>query len=124
MEEWELEPNEMNGTIDGYRVQILRNLSLGILCGYVFLDKNHPEYGDDFSEINVHGGVTFTGEEDGFWKVGFDCGHSNDFMPLMPSFRFLPDPSSSYRNFQYVFSELKSLVSQLKSLASGEGNDV
>lgn len=64
----------------------LRHGAFGAPCGYVFVPEGHPLYGDSHldakDELDVHGGVTFTGvieEDPGLgWAVGFDMAHSFD----------------------------------------------
>lgn len=56
-------------------------------CGYVVIPKDHRMYGKLFDEIdsyvNVHGGVTYAGEQFGKYVVGFDCAHYEDFIPSL-----------------------------------------
>ncbi len=81
------------------------------------------------SFLNVHGGLTFSGpcnktgrEERGIchaqqpgrpeniWWFGFDCSHDGDFSP---KYDHLFSNDNSYRDFQYVKSEVESLAKQL-----------
>lgn len=56
-------------------------------CGYVKLPEDHPLHGvnyteyDDCTDIDVHGGVMFSGimTDMNGWFVGFDMAHLNDF---------------------------------------------
>lgn len=58
-------------------------------CGYVKLPEDHPLYGVNYTEysdcvdIDVHGGVTFSGNMVGMdgWFVGFGMAHFEDFDP-------------------------------------------
>lgn len=74
-------------------------------CGYVRVPDEHKFYGLNDEELNehlcVHGGVTFSGELDGFegFYVGFDCGHCGD--------------SPMVEDEEYTIEECKSLVDQL-----------
>ncbi len=59
---------------------------LGFVCGYVGVPRNHPFFGDEYhahEELEVHGGLTFSGELFGreLWWFGFDCGHARDMLP-------------------------------------------
>ena len=74
-------------------------------CGYVVIPKGHKYYymgyGEIEEEIDVHGGLTFSGELDGVdgYLLGFDCGHAFD-NPV--------DQDASY-----TLSECKRMVDQL-----------
>lgn len=56
----------------------------GHLCGYVKIPKEHPFYGKDYDDINIdtHGGLTFGEINEEHW-IGYDCGHSGDYIPTM-----------------------------------------
>ncbi len=103
---------------------------LGAWCGYVGVKKEHKyhrvDYMDIFSELDVHGGLTYAEEclgmgEDGsgvchpanegdhVWWLGFDCSHSFDAIPyLESSYR-----GSAYRTKDFVMKEVKKLAKQL-----------
>ena len=74
-------------------------------CGYVVIPEDHPFYGEDYDEVegyvDVHGGVTFSGELDGIdgFLLGFDCNHYCD--------------SPEVQDEEYTFNECKRLVDQL-----------
>lgn len=74
-------------------------------CGYVNIPQNHPYYHKDYheiyDEIDVHGGLTFSGSFnsfDGYW-IGFDCNHYHD--------------NHFVQNEDYTTSECKKLIDQL-----------
>lgn len=74
-------------------------------CGYVNIPKNHPYYHKHYSEIDneidVHGGLTFSGginSINGYW-IGFDCNHYDDN-------HFVQDET-------YTTNECKKLIEQL-----------
>jgi hypothetical protein len=122
---------------------IVRN-PVGALCGYVGVTRQYREYGrkesyTDLSPINqleVHGGVTFTdrcnedapegtgvchvpfpGRTDDIWWIGFDCAHSGDDMPWMaevPGTNLRALLGGSYRDINYVKSEVTHLARQIK----------
>jgi hypothetical protein len=134
----------------GYHCMILRNaawdghkkdiLSLGNLCGYITIPKDHPWYGVDFfkegrPDVDVHGGITFNeGDDEGHFWIGFDCGHSGDVVPSNIEMKEKmreeiiskygekfgiclsnsPIFRKSYKNINYVVNQLKSLVEQAK----------
>lgn len=134
--EWVEEPDEIYFTHKGLKCRLKRILRLddnggsfgGHWCGYVQLPENHPWIKLDGLEINsnVHGGITYSRqEEDGYW-VGFDCAHSNDISPSTERFfntnsnlvglkeKF---PNSfvwerSYKNAEYVEAECRGLADQ------------
>ena len=115
--EWETEPNQIEEEIDGYKIKIARSISMGHLCGYVFLDKNHKYHGTHYDniEVDVHGGLTFSEQDGEYWKIGFDCAHYDDLVPYAKfSNKWTRD--KEYRNVNYVKSELKSLVEQLNKV--------
>ncbi len=104
----------------------------GHLCGYVLIDKNHPDYDKDMmeSDLDVHGGITYSMiEEDGFHHVGFDCAHSGDYLPSIEKFtreskipELFPLPKGfeeyaifnpTYRNIQFCRLECEKLAEQL-----------
>jgi hypothetical protein len=91
---------------------IVRNPTLGCLCGYVGVYTDHPWHGYRYhgpctadnpcgkewcdhtpeSQIEVHGGITFSGKrgraesfDENIWWFGFDCGHWRDLTPGMVS---------------------------------------
>jgi hypothetical protein len=117
MNEWEHEPDRVEFEYLGFKCLILRHPEFKHLCGYIALPPNHPYYGEHYDDIpvEVHGGLTFADEGDGkrrlkgYWWIGFDCGHSNDYIPFLgPPRKYL-----RYRNIKYVTNELKKLARQL-----------
>lgn len=114
-------------------VQILSELPavairawVGHWCGYVGVSKSHPLYlADDCADYerlpSVHGGITFTSHcslrdncvglpNANLWWIGFDCGHYGDMSPYMSP----PISQGTYRDIDYVVSEIFSLIDQLK----------
>lgn len=144
MNEWETEPNRKHW-IDqdsGLDCLIIRNPHFLSLCGYVGVPRSHPWYGKSFDDLDVevHGGLTFVGpcvghichdattepvaNVDVYW-LGFDCGHSFDFMPgLQKEIRDgmakifdIPErmlPEETYKNMDYVTEECRKLAAQAK----------
>lgn len=132
--EWQNEPDYAEFEYNGIACKIIR-MELGYLCGYCYLPKDHPWIGLDISEINskttveIHGGITYS-EDD---KIGFDCAHSEDLFPSiekikskqkrindeldlsMISFkkRFANFFERTYRNFDFVVNECKTLADQI-----------
>ena len=79
------------GKDGGYEWKVL---SLGTHpCGYVSIPKNHPFYGKSYwdieDQIEVHGGLTFSGKLHGFEGLwfGWDYMHAGDYtyMPIYVS---------------------------------------
>ena len=110
---------------------------LGHWCGYVGVPASHPLHGRDGDSIDVevHGGVTFSGgcsggdpstsichvveagEADDVWWFGFDCAHSMDLSPGMRGIvRAIGD--EVYRDQDYVTRETERLAGQLAALAA------
>lgn len=115
----------------------------GHLCGYVELPSNLILDWDESNEkFDIHGGITFCETEQGKTWIGFDCAHAGDIVPSMkiaeelmgeisPTYNGISDiqqelqarfPNSiawndSYKTFDFVLSEVKSLAEQVKALA-------
>jgi hypothetical protein len=90
----------------------------GIPCGYVGLDREHPDFEkhyDDIHNIEVHGGLTFSGywrdENDGLWYVGFNCGHHDD-MDFDPALGYTVKPRLN-KSFGFVQEQTERLAEQL-----------
>lgn len=111
---WETEPSFEVFTYKGLVCIIKRHPTLKHLCGYVGLWKDSPLYKvhyDKLYHLNVHGALTFSdffGEGD-IWFLGFDCGHSFDYVPGSPVFSDV----ERYADIEYVRSEVKSLADQV-----------
>ncbi len=126
------EPDREEFEHAGYKCIILRHYELGMLCGYVGVKKGHPCYGkhydhmpyDDLFSIEVHGGLTFSDEDDGSWRpagywwLGFDCAHAWDKVPYVDIIAPLlgHKPYGTYRNFEYVRQETEALANQVATL--------
>jgi len=113
---------------------IVRN-RLGSLCGYVGVPHDHPLYGstrleDDAPDVEVHGGVNYSGpcdgdeatgichvprpgESDDVWWFGFDCGHIHDYSPafemrqrelaaIIPDYPVQPDGFGEWQTYKTV----------------------
>ncbi len=94
-----------------FRCKAVRHKSMGHLCGYVILNKDNKYFGKHYDEIpvEVHGGLTYSEEEDGDWVVGFDCAHYGDKCP------YNEYTSGIYRDKNFVKFECESLAEQLSS---------
>jgi hypothetical protein len=112
-----------------YRCMVSRaDAELGHLNGYVAVRQGHPAHGLDcdnaaLHEIEVHGGLTFTGRgvEDS-WVLGFDCGHHLDVQPGMDAHMTFADERwrPQYKTIAYVRGEVERLAAQLARIAAGK----
>lgn len=70
----------------------LREMSGLLFCqtgwgnGYVHLPPEHPFHGVHYDEIpvDVHGGLTYSENENGSWVIGFDTRHHGDTLEKWP----------------------------------------
>lgn len=121
---WDNEPDSVKFTYRGYRCWVKRNLSLGVLCGYVALTPDDKFFEADYdsplcSNLTVWGGLTYSGwQQDRFW-LGFDCAHATDLIPQQVSLRQagMLGPAAitaeTYKDVAFVKNELRQLVDQL-----------
>lgn len=119
-----------------------RTNALGVYCGYVGVPKTHPAHGlhyctpwnDDapppseiavaVENVEVRGGLTFAGRfkdssdfDPELWLFGFDCGHLDDFMPLMPSLMSHPAlQKPTFKDEAYTRAEITKLARQRKAI--------
>lgn len=126
---WENEPNYKTFMLGDYHCVIIRNRSLGHLCGYVGVSYDHPFYAKHYSEfgelVRVHGELTYSAygikklnENPNMWYLGFDCAHYGDFVPSMENlFHFKKEEyAKSYKTIEFVENELVQLVDQLEEI--------
>lgn len=149
---WVSEPDkkQWRDAATGLPCLIVRNIhGSGSLCGYVGLSEGHPFFGLGYNDMDcphegylaVHGGVTFSGacqeaqnegegichrveagEDDNVWWVGFDCGHADDFMPMLASALshlggyWGSKRQGEYRDMDYVTGQVEGLARQLKAV--------
>jgi len=100
---------------------------LRFYVGYVEIPDGHCWHGldygllEDFNEVDVHGGVTFSGLPlgctSGHW-LGFDCGHAWDGTPYIDRLleRYMPGrtPHGTFRTLDFVKNECGRLASQIQ----------
>jgi hypothetical protein len=124
----------------GYPCILSRNHS-GAWCGYVGIEPSHPVAqhstkdlqggGDNYVDLEVHGGVTF-GPAVASWPqalcdadtniyIGFDCAHSIDWTPGLAEYN--SRPLLQYRDASYAREECEKLAAQLKALESADSVD-
>jgi hypothetical protein len=83
------------------------------LCGYVGVPSTHPWFTSHHDDLppNIHaaahGGLTYTGVQDGFTFFGFDCAHSGDLCPGHVT------SSGTYRDLAYVTAKVNALADAL-----------
>lgn len=148
---WKQEPDRVSWVDPetGYHCLIRRNDRMGFFCGYVAVEKGHPFYRKSYqdndyyipSNLDVHGGITYseecdgdgitgichvTKDDDAAWWFGFDCGHAGDVSPgneLIESIELMKmfSPSLQVRlkglNSLDTYRDLPYLIEQVKSLA-------
>lgn len=144
---WQAEPDRAYWVDEASGLPcLIRRGPSGSLCGYVGVPSGHPCHGKGYSalegEIDVHGGLTFSGDCDGdtirgichvpelgqeddvSW-FGFDCAHCWDLSPGMrarlreayartgDTYNELIHDTEVYRDFEYVQVEVLKLAKQL-----------
>lgn len=68
------------------------------------------EYDD--VDVDVHGGLTFSGTQDGegdVWWLGFDCAHAGDLVPG----HVVNTPGATFKDLGYVRDQCRLLAEQL-----------
>lgn len=118
--EWLNEPNFLEWDFHNMHCLIIRN-DLGVLCGYVGVNKEHELYQTNYCNFRVHGGISFTGNDVAGMKgdlfyFGFDCARARDLIPKFETFNinFIDDGGfKTYRNIEYVKEHVKNLAYQL-----------
>ena len=133
--EWDDEPDKAQWTDEtGFPCLAVRHGTSGHWCGYVGLPYGHPRHGhsyDEMYDLDVHGGLTFSGpcdfsEDDSkgvchvpdegeyydLWWLGFDCAHFGDLSPGMLQYGF-PFHDAEYRTLEFVKAECGRLANQL-----------
>ena len=137
---WDSEPDRLEWRTEVGYPAIMRRVGYhGAWCGYVAVPPGHPMHGkaslaDAADDLEVHGGVTYSGmcsgevchvpepgePDDVFW-YGFDCAHCWDLCPgtqarLPPELRKRID-EEVYKDVAYVRAECGSLAKQLRDRA-------
>ena len=126
----EKEGNIKKFVYKGYNCLIRRPhpFTMGHLCGYVEIPKEHKYYEKDYDDIgiNCHWGLTFGSHLDkqaieekgfsdfdiGYW-IGFDCAHCDDLSPMQNIIFNFIYKDVVYRDMEYVENQIKSIVEQL-----------
>ena len=113
---WGNEPDLLEFTVHGFMCKIERISVLGHLCGYIMVGDTHPWYAKDYNElsdVDVHGGLTFSKLFPTYSWLGFDCAHAGDLVPKMHALTG-KDFGETYRDMGYVVNELIKLANQAK----------
>lgn len=127
---WLTEPDDFKFSYMGYTCAGERFSNIGIWLGYVFLPQNHPlaiavkenltimNPALDF--IQVHGGITdirWEKHEEIMLRIGFDCGHVKDLIPLASVRMKKENPylynSITYRDMPFVMNQCMRIVDQI-----------
>lgn len=126
---WENEPDleEWTDEATGYKCRIRRHPTNLHLCGYVGVPESHRAFGAGYDSVNapVHGGLTYSDEEDdGYWWFGFDTSHAGDmnlgvilaFLDMKEGHSWLADyhKGEPYRDWTYVKDNVGELLDYLK----------
>lgn len=114
------------GKFEGYKYYICGNPINGTPLAYVSLPKNHILYNKDYfeiSDINCHGGLTFSGKRFNNFVIGWDYGHCGDYRPLNKSildFLYPPTTLSETTGKQWTIEEIENecqeVIRQLKNV--------
>jgi len=128
---WQDEPDRVEWRHAGLPCLATRSLVGGNWCGYVAVPPGHPLHGTHYDgpDVDVHGGLTYSGrcsghichvaqpgEPDDVWWFGFDCGHFLDVLPAMDarSRQYgLGTTRGTYKTLDYVQAETNQLAEQL-----------
>jgi hypothetical protein len=111
-----LDPKFLKGSIDDVSV-------------FSLFTYNKEEHDNDTVPIDialkVHGGLSWSDEEEGLWWFGFDCGHAWDLSPGLQVFyqrhAFNFHRNQTYRDVNFVKQQCADLAFQLKQLEAVKG---
>lgn len=117
----EKEGNEKDFEYKGYKCHIRRVgvPYMGHLCGYIEIPKGHELHGMTYDEIEdhynyelpSHGGLTFSGEVDNSYWIGFDCAHYGDLCPMfLDGYDKFKSGCDVYRNMEFVENNIKKII--------------
>ncbi len=131
---WEGEPDhaEWVDAETGLHGRIWRNEITHTLCGYVGVTTGEL-VGVDYNRVSMnddspHHGLTYSGKSGGdgsVWWFGFDCAHSDDFIPgIYIKMRMVNHsgkdswpPTTNYRTWEFVDAEIRRMM---ECIARGE----
>ena len=118
---WTTEPDEVAPFEHaGLKCWLIRRPS-GHWCGYVAVPADHALHGvsyDHLYDIDVHGSITFSDQEDAGWTFGFDCNHWSDLAPAnLFAGISVHNKNAVYRDQAYATAEVRHLAEQLAGRA-------
>jgi hypothetical protein len=97
-------------------------LDMGHRCGYVCVTKDHPWYGKDDVDLDVHGGLTYSDMRDGDWWFGYDCAHLGDapdpdlMSDVYKAIRMRSFDGDTVKTLDFCVNECESMAWQLKDV--------
>lgn len=104
-------------------------------CAYVKIPKEHKLHNrkdiGDFYDIDVHGDITFTGEDFLFnpvvdndsWWIGWDYAHSGDYRKITMFDELHFNDNSKKWKIEEIKNEIKNAIEQLKTIQQGDINE-
>jgi len=109
----------------GYRFYV-KNLNGRHPTAYVAIPEEHPLHGwspkwDEAEKIDVHGGVTYTGDsvypvqKNDDWIIGWDYGHAGDYAAYYEDGSYLEKHSHRW-TVEEIIAECKGVCEQLKGM--------
>lgn len=114
---------ESEFTYKNFRCVVVFNCLGGHRCGYVEVPFNHPISDKDcyeLSDIDVHGGITFTKYEHATYPleskygwIGFDCGHWDDSPDIESWIKYCPEKLEIIRKMKSIL--VRDIHSTIKS---------
>lgn len=117
--EWDSEPDIVKLIDERYYPYLIRrgHDSMGHLCGYAGVPESSPLWGKHYDSVqNFEVELTFAGTmwemSPLIWWLGWDHAHHMDLVPGMTQYKL--GTSSTYKNIQYVISEIETISIQLK----------
>jgi len=107
----------------GFKAEVIAT-DMGHRCGYVTVPKDHPWHGKTYNDVDldVHGGLTYAGMEDGDWWFGYDCAHFGDARdPELMSDKYKAIRMRSFdgdtvKTLDFCVNECESMAWQLKDV--------
>lgn len=124
---WQTEPDFELFEYRDHKCMVRRG-PFGALNGYIEVKPDHAFYKQDYDaiDINVHWGITYSGNIldclDIFF-IGFDCAHAFDYVPTLTLFHTCSAKTElctvpmyqkeNYKTIDFVIAECKSVVDQL-----------
>lgn len=100
------------GEIEGFEFKI-KNYGTHP-CSYVRIPKDHILDGVDYDNIylDCHGGLTYSSrEDDGYWWIGWDYGHCDDFTGYYMKYSNQDDQGKKLTTDKLV-EEMKQFITQ------------